>query len=231
MRLVTWNCNGGFRRKLEQADALNADILVIQECEDPLSSTAAYRDWAGEYLWSGSSKNKGIGIFAKNGLRLDALNWDARNLAQFLAARVDDRFDILAVWTQNSRPSSLGYIGQFWQYLQIHRRSLHADTVILGDFNSNSIWDKPSRKWNHSQCVQELEVDGFKSLYHLATGELQGQETNPTFYLHRHLSRPFHIDFCFAHHSKIPIEWNGLTVGNPEEWLRFSDHLPMLINL
>ncbi len=231
MRLVTWNCNGGFRRKLDQADALNADVLVIQECEDPSSSTAAYRDWAGEYLWSGSNKNKGIGIFAKNGLGLEALNWDAETFARFLAARIGGRLDILAVWTQNSSPSSLAYIGQFWQYLQIHRPSLHADTVILGDFNSNSIWDKRGRKWNHSNCVQELEADGFTSLYHLARGEAQGQETAPTFYLHRHLSRPFHIDFCFAHQSKLPPGWDDLTVGNPEEWLRYSDHMPITISL
>jgi exonuclease III len=231
MRLVTWNCNGGFRRKLEQADTLNADVLVIQECEDPYSSTAVYRDWAGEYLWSGSNKNKGIGIFAKNGLSLEALNWDAGNLAQFFAARIGDRFNILAVWTQNSSPSSLGYIGQFWQYLQIHRPSLHPGTVILGDFNSNSIWDKRGRKWNHSNCVQELEADGFKSLYHLASGEAQGQETTPTFYLHRHLSRPFHIDYCFAHRDMIPNGWSELTLGDPQKWLKYSDHIPLIIDL
>jgi exonuclease III len=51
MRIVTWNCNGALRKKLTEADALDADILVIQECEDSAQSTNAYRAWASDYLW------------------------------------------------------------------------------------------------------------------------------------------------------------------------------------
>lgn len=35
MRLVTWNCAGKFREKFELVSRLEADLYVIQECEDP----------------------------------------------------------------------------------------------------------------------------------------------------------------------------------------------------
>ena len=66
MRLITWNCNGAFRRKREQIDALDADVLVIQECEDPAQSNQDYLSWADNYVWTGNGKNKGIGIFPRS---------------------------------------------------------------------------------------------------------------------------------------------------------------------
>ena len=62
MNIITWNCNGGLRNKIKEVDSLNGDILIIQECEDPTQSTPQYKEWAGDYLWIGTSKNKGIGI-------------------------------------------------------------------------------------------------------------------------------------------------------------------------
>jgi exonuclease III len=52
MKIITWNCNGAFRRKLAYLAQFNADILIIQECEDPAQSKdVAYRDWAKNYIW------------------------------------------------------------------------------------------------------------------------------------------------------------------------------------
>lgn len=62
MKLVSWNCNGALRKKLVEADSLSADILIVQECEDPDRSTQVYRNWAGNHIWCGQNKNKGIGV-------------------------------------------------------------------------------------------------------------------------------------------------------------------------
>lgn len=75
MRIVSWNCNGALRKKTQEIDKLDADILVIQECEDPALSTKAFQKWAGAYLWSGNSKHKGIGVFPKNNNSVKQRDW------------------------------------------------------------------------------------------------------------------------------------------------------------
>jgi exodeoxyribonuclease-3 len=176
MKVVTWNCNGALRRKLAHADGFCADILVIQECEDPALSTSEYRKWAGEYLWIGETKNRGVGIFPKNGVSVkpldwsgifqlsgiqsssSSLQWTTEELRLFLPFMADGRFTFLTAWTKGRYGEAFGYMGaQFWKYLQIHREELKgADTIILGDFNSNAKWDKRDRWWNHSDVISEL---------------------------------------------------------------------------
>ena len=231
MRIVTWNCAGALRRKTAAADALGADILVIQECEDPARSGAAYAGWAGSHVWAGRLKHKGIGVFARNGARIDALDWDDAGLAHFLPVRIDGCFDLLAVWTQAVVPTTYSYIGQFWKYLERHRAALGPESLICGDLNSNAIWDRKTRHWNHSDCVRVLGDSGFVSLYHAATGEAQGAETRPTFFLQRNAAKPFHIDHVFAHASRVPPGWSGLRVGEPQDGLALSDHMPVIVDL
>ena len=72
-----WNCNGAFRRKFDQLREFDADILVIQECEDPArSKDFAYQAFASNYLWVGPTKNKGIGVFARHGIPLTKIAFD-----------------------------------------------------------------------------------------------------------------------------------------------------------
>jgi len=197
MTIVTWNCNGGFRHKFDSLSKFEADVLIVQECEDPqFSNSKSYKDWARNYFWLGDSKHKGIGIFAKQETHLKKLEWPKiykdHSVKHFLPCRINDAFDLLAVWTHSNNSPNFGYMGQFWKYLQLHKDKL-ANSIIIGDFNSNSIWDEWDRWWNHSDVVRELSEINVYSVYHHYTEELQGKETKPTFYMNRNIQRPYHI--------------------------------------
>ena len=120
MKILTWNCNGALRNKFEFIDTFGADVLVIQECEDPSKCNGDYVNWAGNYLWSGENKNKRLGVFVKNGHHLSALpwkgaytipgisnlhssaSWTTDDLKIFLRVSVNQNLTILAVWTKGS---------------------------------------------------------------------------------------------------------------------------------
>lgn len=238
MKLITWNCNGAFRNKNHLFDDANYDILIVQECENPLGSTKHYKDWANNYLWIGNNKNKGLGVFCKEGINLKHLDWSDINsnykneqLESFLPCLINEEIILIAVWTKQANSEVFGYIGQLWKYLQLHKEKLKNKKVIIsGDFNSNVIWDKWDRWWNHSDVVKELEDLEIKSLYHYFTNEEQGKESNPTFFLQRKLEKPYHIDYVFV--SKHFIKQNtSLVIGNIDEWREFSDHLPIFSEL
>jgi len=245
MKIVTWNCSGAFRRKILQIERLGADILVIQECEDPAESTKKYREWAGDnYLWKGETKNKGIGVFSRNGHKVSllkwvgefsmkginsnskALFWSSDELQSFLPLMIDKKYILIAIWTKKANSPNFGYIGQFWKYIQIHKEKIERDNVILcGDLNSNTMWDSPDRWWNHTDVVNELKTIGISSLYHHVTKEQHGQESQKTFYMHRKHDKPYHIDYVFM--SSNLIHNSSLKIHNFNNWIEFSDHVPL----
>ncbi|EAT11106.1 endonuclease/exonuclease/phosphatase family protein [Bermanella marisrubri] len=247
MRVVSWNCNGALRQKISAVESLEADILVIQECEDPALSTPLYRQWAGSYLWDGESKNRGIGVFSRNGHKIERIDWNSsfsvpglksssktlfwetKDLRLFLPFIVDNKYLFLAVWTKGRSEEVFSYIGQFWKYLQIHRTDLmQENTIILGDLNSNVRWDKPDRWWNHSDVISELDDMGFTSQYHRCFVEGQGLETIPTFFMHRNREKPYHIDYIFT--SSDITDKCSLNIGSYEDWISKSDHVPLTLD-
>ena len=245
MKIVTWNCSGALRKKTSYIDNLGADILVIQECEDPAKSTKQYRQWAGDnYLWQGETKNKGIGVFPRNGHKIKSLKWSGKfsikcinnnskslswssdELQSFMPLIIEEKYILVAVWTKKANSPNFGYIGQFWKYIQIHKEKIKRDNIILcGDFNSNAIWDEPDRWWNHSDVVKELQEINITSLYHHVTGEPQGKEKQKTFYMYRKQNKPYHIDYIFM--SNTLLNSSSLTVHDFKNWIECSDHVPL----
>lgn len=101
-------------------------------------------------------------------------------------------------------------------------------TILIGDFNSNVIWDyKKHKLGNHSLVVKELEDKGIFSTYHSHHNQLQGKEQHATFYMHRHKNKPYHIDYCFASADMIE-HLKSVEIGDYDYWIKYSDHVPLI---
>ena len=234
MKVVSWNCNGAFRKKFNTLLDFNADIYIIQECENPAESKdLEYKSWAKNYLWIGDSKNKGLAVFVKEEINLQPLDWTNNfkdhSVKHFLPCLINNDFQLLAVWTHQNNSPNFGYIGQFWKYLQVNKNKFKK-IIIAGDFNSNTIWDEWDRWWNHSDVIKELEEINIESLYHKYFNESQGKETKPTFFLQRNLSKPYHIDYCFSS-NEFTSNLKKVEVPNFDQWRHLSDHVPMIITI
>ncbi|SEI75713.1 Exonuclease III [Cyclobacterium xiamenense] len=234
MRIVTWNCNGAFRKKFSQVAGFDADIYVIQECENPAESgNPPYQRWAKNHIWTGDTKNKGLAVFARPEIDLEKLDWSNRFeghfVKHFLPCRINRDFELLAVWTHRNNSPNFGYIGQFWKYLQVNKARLNT-SIVAGDFNSNAIWDEWDRWWNHPDVVNALKQIGIESLYHAHTGEQQGKETKATLFFQRKRERPYHIDYVFAS-KKFRKRLKKFEIGQVGEWLEFSDHMPIFCEI
>jgi endonuclease/exonuclease/phosphatase family metal-dependent hydrolase len=106
-----------------------------------------------------------------------------------------------------------------------------APIVLIGDLNSNRIWDKthPS-DLNHTALVDLLKQHDIISAYHVYFDEEHGRETTPTYYFHWNQQRPYHIDYCFIPRKGAPA-LRGVEVGSYEGWKQHSDHRPLLVDV
>ena len=230
MRIVSWNCNGAFRKKFKALDKFNADICIIQECENPeFSKDKDYLEFSKNYLWVGENKNKGLGIFAKQNIILNNNNWDSDVLKFFISCKINHDFDLLGVWAHGANSPTFGYIGQFWKYLQIHKKKMK-NIIIGGDFNSNVKWDKWDRWWNHSDVIRELEEINIVSFYHKHFNIEQGKEKIPTLFHRKNKETNYHIDY-FLGNKKYLSNIKKLNYGKFSDWLDKSDHIPILLEL
>lgn len=95
--IVIWNCAGTFREKYTSIIEEDADIYVIQECENPAEyDENGYPEFAGDnYCWTGDLRYKGLGIFANDNVKLERIHIQAENFKNFIALRVNDSFNLL----------------------------------------------------------------------------------------------------------------------------------------
>jgi exonuclease III len=107
-------------------------------------------------------------------------------------------YTLYAIWANNPSDPNGQYIEQVWKAINYYDNFLtNKKTILIGDFNSNTILDKKNREGNHSNVVKRLEEKKIFSSYHLFHKQIQGKEQHPTLYLYRHKDKPYHIDYCF----------------------------------
>lgn len=233
MRILSWNCNGAFRSKFASVESFDADIYIVQECEDPSrvsKKSAEYERFSRGCLWVGDNKNRGLGVFVRSGFSLEPVpmgfEWGGLSLKWFLPFIVNGKQKFLGVWCHYGDDRKYRYIGQFWGALQ-GSKSLLGDFVIAGDFNSNRIWDYKRPECSHSNCISILQAMGVESVYHATRLEDQGKELSHTFFLHRKKEKRYHIDYFFAPAGLLE-RTTLFALGAYEDWVGLSDHVPLI---
>ena len=231
MKIISWNCNGKFREKFKDIIKEDADIYVIQECEDPtLAKSDEYKEFAGDnYFWTGDSKDKGLGIFAKEDITLEKISdLNEEDFSNFIPLKVNDSFNLLGVWAMPP------YVEMIHDFFDENISLFDENLVMCGDFNSNTIWDKEHRTKDkegnakdQTNMNRKLESCNLISVYHNLNNEKQGEESQKTFYLYRHLDKPYHIDYVYAGEGVV----NDLEILDAEEWIGLSDHIPLVFEL
>ena len=241
MRIVAWNCNGGFHRKIDALMELRPDVAVISECAEPelLAARGEMPEMSCPPVWIGSNRNKGTAVFAFGNADLRPHPRFNAGLHWILPVEISGpvRVNLMAVWAQNASAGirKKANPGPLRTALDFYRRFLtEAPAVIAGDFNNNIQWDKPGWAMNHRTAVDLLTEMGLVSAYHEDRQLPQGNEPEPTHYWRdRTKDGPtYHIDYIF-----LPRRWlpglTALEVGSFEDWCGngLSDHVPLVAEI
>ncbi|PWB87294.1 endonuclease/exonuclease/phosphatase family protein [Methanobrevibacter thaueri] len=232
MKIVTWNANGKFSEKFPAILEENADIYVIQECENPeIVNSKKYSEFASNYYWVGENQYYGLGIFAKDNIKLKLIELDDKGLRYFIPVTVNDAFNLLGIWTNPNMEGSkvLHYPKEITKYYDEHKDSgfFNEDMIICGDFNCDvRLADKRHGK-NVLEMAERLSEKGLVDTYHYLNCELQGEESIATFYWYRKLDKPFHLDHVFSSPDKV----KDLQIGDADKWLELSDHMPLTFEI
>ncbi|MGH2564890.1 MAG: hypothetical protein ACRDE5_10265 [Ginsengibacter sp.] len=235
MKIITWNCNMAFRKKAGFILEHKPDILIVPECEhiDKLKfNSDVFKP--NEMLWFGKNQNKGLGIFSYNNFKLKLLNTHNPELRMIVPIGVSNGnfgFTLYAIWANNPDDSDGQYVEQVWKALHHYNNYLaNKQTILVGDFNSNTIWDRKNRVGNHSNVVKYLEEKGIYSSYHLYHKQIQGKEQHPTLYMYRHKDKSYHIDYCFISEDFVK-KLQSVEIGEYDFWKQYSDHVPVIVTL
>jgi len=235
MRIITWNCNMAFRKKAEIILALKPDILIVPECECP--EKLKFKEDIpnpSDILWFGTNQHKGLAIFSYCDLRFKVLDVHNEDLRMIVPINVTGRcldFNLFAIWANNPKDPDGVYIEQVWKAIHYYESLLtEKSTILIGDFNSNTIWDRKHRASNHSNVVEYLKKNKIYSSYHLHHKQIQGKEQHPTLYMYRHLNKPYHIDYCFMSDDLVRTI-QSVNIGEYSYWIKYSDHMPVIIDM
>ena len=224
-----------FRKKADFILTYKPDILLIPECEHPDKLIFPVDSpKPTQTLWFGKNKNKGLAIFSFSNFKfkvLDVHNEDFKMIIPIEVTGGSFDFNLFAVWAYSPNDKDGKYITQVWKAINHYDQLIRDNpTILIGDFNSNTIWDyKKHRLSDHTSVVQALEEKGIFSTYHVHHKQLQGKEEHPTYFMYRHLNKPYHIDYCFAS-SNLIKKLENVEIGTHEQWTTLSDHNPLIVS-
>ena len=138
-----------------------------------------------------------------------------------------DGLNIVALWAHQAT-RELRYVRVTHEIVDRHADYLSGGRgLIVGDFNSNTIWDREHPGRNHSMLVDKLSGLGLDSVFHRQEQTTHGSELVKTYFHTKNLKFGHHIDYAFLS-SALEAK---VSVGEPDTWLAHSDHMPLIVDI
>ena len=223
-----------FRKKYQKVTDLKPDLLVLQECENDAKlkkhlESVAYN----QLIWYGKNPHKGVAVISFNEvhIELDPKHNSAFDYVIPFNLMVNNRqIDLYAIWAMPHEESrARSYVGQIWAAMNYYAAELDRESILIGDFNSNAIWDHKRKVGNHTELISFLNAKNIHSVYHQLTDSEHGAEKHPTLYLTKNEAKPYHMDYCCASQSLFG-EDTTIEIGRYDEWIELSDHMPVIVD-
>uniref|UniRef100_UPI00403EFDC7 hypothetical protein n=1 Tax=Lentilactobacillus hilgardii TaxID=1588 RepID=UPI00403EFDC7 len=221
MRVVFWNCNGGFQNKIDCLLTLKADLYIVAEAEDPDKiKNQNYLSQVKEQRYLKFSRDrKGLLLFTFSNDLIQPLNWQNYRMRYFYPFTFRD-FTFLGLWAKDN------YIEDIYLYTSFHLKDLKK-SILIGDFNSNVKWDNDHGYRTHSDFNNLMKQINHVSAYHSQERVPFGQEQQATFYMYRHYDRPYFIDYAYLPRDQA----FHISYGDAKTYLVYSDHIPVILDL
>lgn len=223
-----------FRKKFYEIIKLKPDVLVLQEVEHKSKLITALKEIDYHQIeWFGKNKNKGVAVitFQDYDIKLNSMYNPKFEYILPLILSIDNFIvNLFNIWAMpHKTDKTKSYIGQVFRAVNFYKSILDKPSILIGDFNSNAIWDNKKRVGTHTDVVTILNQKKIYSLYHLINNCNHGKEKDNTFFLLKNETKPFHIDYCFAS-EKLITEQTKIEIGRYNDWIKLSDHMPIIID-
>lgn len=234
MKIITWNCNMAFRKKFETIISLQPDVLVLQECEGEAKLAEALKDVpVNQIFWYGNNPHKGTAVISFRDAELAPKhehNPEYEFIVPYTLQVRNKTINLYNIWAMpHQTDRKKDYVGQIYGALHYYAEALQNESILIGDFNSNAIWDNKNKIGNHEDIVRILADHHIHSLYHQKNNIIPGKEPDPTLFLLKNPDKPYHMDYCFASQSLISKK-TQIEVGAHKDWIKLSDHMPLIID-
>jgi hypothetical protein len=211
-----------FYKKRHLLDALLPDVAIVQEVSKKDIESGEYPFAA----WVGSNPHKGLGVIGMSPASYKVTEPGDPALPWHIPFSVDG-LNVVALWA-HKLTRELRYVRVTHEIVDRHTRFLGTGRgMLVGDFNSNTIWDAEHRGRNHSMLVDKLSGIGMDSIFHRQNETDHGSEQIKTFFHNWNPEIGHHIDYVFLS-SAIAAK---VAVGEPDPWLQHSDHMPLVVDI